>query len=65
MVTHDLGEALSISDRIIVLTKRPATVKKIYNIEYENRKTPIENRRAKEFNTYYEQIWRDLDVHIQ
>ena len=64
MVTHDISQAISMSDRIIVLTKRPATVKKIYDIHLENKSTPIENRKAKEFSNYYEQIWRDLDVHI-
>jgi len=65
MVTHDLAEAISLSDRIVVLTKRPAEVKKIYTIEMENKSTPINNRKAKEFNIYYDMIWRDLDVHIQ
>ena len=65
MVTHDLGEAISISDRIIVLTKRPSTIKNIYTINYEKRETPIKNRTKKEFSIYYDKIWRDLDVHIQ
>jgi len=47
-----------------VLTKRPATIKSIYEISYEERKTPLENRTKKEFNIYYDKIWRDLDVHI-
>lgn len=64
MVTHDLAEAISLSDRIIVLTKRPATIKKIYNITYKERETPIKNRTKEEFNEYYDKIWRDLDVHI-
>ena len=64
MVTHDLSEALSMSDRVIVLSKRPAVVKKIYKIELENKSTPINNRSAKNFSSYYEMIWRDLDVHI-
>ena len=65
MVTHDLAEAISLSDRIVVLTKRPAEVKKIYTIEMEHKSTPINNRKTKEFNIYYDMIWRDLDVHIQ
>lgn len=64
MVTHDIAEAISMSDRIIVLTKRPSTVKKIYKIEFEDKSTPIENRKRKEFSGYYDKIWRDLDVHI-
>ncbi len=64
MVTHDLGEAISISDRIVVLSKRPSIVKVIHNIEYKNRKMPIENRKTEEFNCYYEKIWKDLDINV-
>lgn len=64
MVTHDLGEAISLSDRIIVMTRRPAKVKKIYDIKLTNASTPINNRKCKEFSIYYDQIWRDLDVHL-
>lgn len=64
MVTHDLAEAISMADRIVVLSKRPATIKSIYNIELTNKSTPIENRKAKEFASYYEKIWEDLDIHV-
>lgn len=65
MVTHDLAEAISLSDRIVVLTKRPAKIKKIYEININNKSTPINNRKTPEFNIYYDMIWRDLDVHTQ
>lgn len=64
MVSHDISEAISMSDTVIVLSKRPSIVKKIYNIELINKSTPIKNRSAKNFVSYYEKIWRDLDVHI-
>ena len=64
MITHDIAEAISLSDRIVVLTKRPASIKSIYDIKLTNKGTPINNRNAKEFRIYYEKIWRDLDVHI-
>lgn len=64
MVTHDIAEAISMSDRIIVLSKRPATVKSIYDIVLTNKSTPIHNRKCPEFSEYYDKIWRDLDVHI-
>lgn len=64
LVTHDLAESISLSDRVAVLSKRPAVVKKIYNIEMKNKSTPMENRKTKEFNEYYDKIWRDLDVHL-
>lgn len=65
MVTHDIAEAISMSDRIVVLSKRPAIVKKIYDIKLSNKSTPIHNRKCKEFSEFYDAIWRDLDVHIQ
>lgn len=64
MVTHDISLAISMSDRVIVLSKRPSVVKNIYEIKLNNKSTPINNRRDKEFSKYYEMIWRDLDVHI-
>ncbi len=64
MVTHDIAEAISMSDRVIVLSRRPAIVKKIYEINLENKSNPINNRSCKNFSSYYEAIWGDLDVHI-
>lgn len=64
MVTHDIAEAISMSDHIIVMTARPGKIKKIYTIELTNKSNPIENRKAKEFSTYYEQIWKDIDFRV-
>lgn len=64
VITHDIGEAISIADKLIVLSKRPATIKKIYDINYENKSTPLENRKNEEFSRYYDMVWRDLDVSI-
>ena len=64
MITHDIAEAISLADRIVVLTKRPCKIKKIYAVNLTNKGLPIENRKAPEFSYYYDMIWRDLDVHI-
>lgn len=64
MVSHDLAESISMSDRIIVLSKRPGKVKKIYTITLTNKSTPIENRKAKEFAYYYDALWKDLDKNV-
>ena len=64
MVTHDLSEAISMSDKVIVLSNRPANIKNIYNIDLDEKSTPIKNRSSKNFSYYYELIWRDLDVTI-
>ncbi len=61
LITHDIAEAISMSDRVIVLSSRPATVKSIYEINLTDKKNPIHNRKCLEFNDYYEKIWRDLD----
>lgn len=64
MVSHDISESIAMSDKVIVLSKRPGKVKKIYEIDLDGRSTPIKNRSAKNFSYYYENIWRDLDVYI-
>lgn len=64
MITHDIAEAISMSDRIIVLSKRPTEIKKIYNVKLTNKSTPIENRKAKEFSYYYDLLWKDLDKNV-
>lgn len=64
LVTHDLAEAISLSDRVVVLSKRPATIKKIYDIKLTNKSTPTNNRKCREFYDYYDKIWKDLDVHL-
>ncbi len=63
MVTHDLAEAISISDRVIVLSDRPCEIKSIYKIKREKNGTPIENRKDKNFAYYYDLIWKDLAYH--
>jgi NitT/TauT family transport system ATP-binding protein len=63
MVTHDISEAVSMSNRVIVLSKRPAAIKKIYNIEFEKEyTTPLKHREAPEFRTYFNAIWKELDL---
>ena len=61
MVTHDIGEAISMSDKIIVLSKRPGRIKQIYNIKLSTPSTPINNRKDKLFSFYFEKIWEDLN----
>ena len=63
MVTHDLAEAISLSNRIIVLTKRPATVKTIYNIDFEmENRNPLSVRESPKFSKYFDSVWKELDV---
>lgn len=64
MVTHDIAEAISMADKVIVLSNRPAKIKKIIDINLSNRSTPINNRKAKEFSYYYDLIWKEIDYHV-
>ena len=64
MITHDIAEAISMADRVIVLTNRPAKVKKIYNIEMDGKSNPINNRKCSEFSMYYDMIWKEIDYHV-
>ena len=59
LVTHDISEALSMSDQIIILSSRPASVKKELKINFQG-KTPLEKREDKDFGKYFELIWRNL-----
>lgn len=59
MVTHDLAEALSLASRIIILSKRPAHVKKIFEVNMDME--PLIRRRDKKFMDYYDVIWKELD----
>ena len=52
------------SDRVIVLSKRPAKIKSVYEINLTNKSTPINNRKAKEFGYYYDLLWKDLDKNV-
>ena len=61
MVTHDIQEAIAMSDKVIVLSKRPAKIKRIYDIVLENKTVLSKNRNDKNFSNYYEKIWKDFD----
>lgn len=61
LVTHDISEAISMSDRIIVLSKRPATVKNIYEIKLSGENSPIMRRKAPEFSGYFQTLWEELN----
>lgn len=64
MITHDVAEAISMADRVIVLTNRPAKVKQVYDIKMTDKSSPISNRKCPEFSKYYDMIWKDIDLHV-
>lgn len=63
MITHDLAEAISLADRIIVLSKRPSKIKTIYNIKIDGL-TALERRKSNKFSYYYDLLWKELDKNV-
>ena len=62
MVTHDIAEAISISQKVIVLTKRPSNVKVEIPIDFENDDlTPFQKRKNPLFSGYFNRLWKELD----
>ena len=61
IVTHDIGEAIALADKIIILSDRPAKVKKIVNIKINNL-SPLERRNNSQFNEYHNQISHLLGI---
>lgn len=60
LVTHDISEAISMADRVIILTKRPAKIKNIIEINLREYGTPLQRRESPNFNKLFDKIWRDL-----
>jgi NitT/TauT family transport system ATP-binding protein len=66
LITHDIEEAVSLADRVIVLSKRPTKVKAVYNIALGIERTDMMAARdSPGFSKYVRQIWADLDVVLQ
>ena len=63
IVTHDISEAISMSDRVLVLSKRPGTIKDIHKIDFEMKnRTPINCRQSPKFSKYFDCLWKELGV---
>ena len=64
LVTHDLSEAISMADRIFVLSKRPAEIKKEIKLDFNMKeRTPMQVRNAPQFRDYFNLIWKELNEH--
>ena len=62
LVTHDISEAISMADRVLILSKRPATVIKIVSIDLDMKdRTPLSSRNAPAFKSYFNLIWKELN----
>ena len=64
IVTHDISEAISMADIIYVLTNRPSTIKKKFDIDLkidDDKRTPLNSRKSDMFSKYFSLIWKELD----
>ncbi|MGM9535801.1 MAG: ABC transporter ATP-binding protein [Intestinibacter sp.] len=64
LVTHDISEAIAMSDKIAVISKRPSIIKSEHKIEFEdlkNDRTPFKCRKVPKFQTYFDTLWKEID----
>lgn len=62
MVTHDIPESISMGDRILILSARPAIVKEIIPIDFGPTRTPLSCRAHPRFAQYFDHIWKELST---
>jgi NitT/TauT family transport system ATP-binding protein len=69
LVTHDIGEAISMAERVIVMSRRPGCIKSHHAIRFATansvRPAPLAARNAPEFAGYFNALWQELDVHVE
>ena len=62
LVSHDIAEAICLSDRIIILSGRPSKVKKIITVKFKlNNLTSIQKRQEPDFQKYFDEIWQEMN----
>ena len=62
LVTHDLSEAISLGDRVLILSKRPASIQKTVPLYFDlETDTPLQRRNTSEFKDYFNLIWKELN----
>ena len=65
LVTHDIAEAISMADRVVVLSKRPATVKEVFEIPFSRGAASVADVPGMvEFTTYFRRVWETLEVSV-
>jgi NitT/TauT family transport system ATP-binding protein len=64
LVTHDIGEAITMADRVIILTSRPGRIRSILDLEIAGDRDPVAIRQNPQFSKYFDKIWRELDLPV-
>jgi NitT/TauT family transport system ATP-binding protein len=65
LVTHDISEAISMADRVLVMSRRPSTIQSDHRILFQGgRPSPFETRQAPEYQEYFDKIWKELAEHV-
>lgn len=62
IVTHDIAEGISMADRVIVLSKRPGTIRQNIKLDFNIQDNPLQRRSQPEFQEYFNQIWKEFDT---
>lgn len=64
LVTHDISEAISMADRVMVMSKRPSTISTIYEMKFDPALTPFHRKEAGPYRDYFNAIWKELEGHV-
>ncbi len=65
LVTHDIAEAIAMSDRVLVLTRRPGRIKAEHRIDLTlSGRSPLEARQSREFGDYFTHVWKELEIDV-
>lgn len=61
IISHDIAECISLCDRVAIMSKRPGTIKNIYEINLDEKQIPSKNRCDNKFYYYYDILWKEID----
>lgn len=61
LITHDISEAISLADRILVLSSRPAHVTYTHELNFGDVKNPLKRRETAQFSGWFERLWKELN----